>query len=371
MASSILFAPCPPALTKLVEPYATKIGLHTLPLHIHQVIAAFVVYHFIFAVISPILSSTIFPTIYRNFDKRTKVNWNVHVVSFAQSTFICILAIWAACNDPERDAWSKDEAAMLKRTFGYSEVQGAVQAYAEGYFIWDLFMSAWHLDIFGLGFLAHAASAVMVFSLGFRPFVNYWASVFVLFEISSPFLNIHWFCDKTGMTGSLTQLINGFFLLTSFFCCRLVWGTWNAFLVFGDLKTLYPNPSALLPPAPTPVDSLLPDQDDHLKAAEVVVSPFAGKTLPLWLIMAYLGSNSILNLLNYYWFSRMIQTVTARFTKDKPVKKGKMEKKEKKEESVEVDANGKVWVEGTDVDIGTTAEVAKEKLKKRTVTRQA
>jgi len=167
MASSVLFAPCPPALTELVKPYATKIGLHSLPLHIHQVIAAFVVYHFIFAVISPVLSSIALPKTYRNFDKRTKVNWNVHVVSFIQSTFICVLAIWAARNDPQRDAWSTDEAAMLKRTFEYSHIQGAVQAYAEGYFIWDLFMSAWHLDIFGLGFLAHAASAVMVFSLGF------------------------------------------------------------------------------------------------------------------------------------------------------------------------------------------------------------
>jgi len=292
----------------------------------------------------------------------------VHVVSFIQSTFICVLAIWAACNDPQRDAWSKDEAAMLKRTFEYSHIQGAVQAYAEGYYIWDLFMSAWHLDIFGLGFLAHAASAVMVFSLGFRPFVNYWASVFVLFEISSPFLNIHWFCDKTGMTGSLTQLINGFFLLTSFFCCRLIWGTWNAILVFGDLYSIYDNPPSVLRPSD---DNLI--HPDHLETDEIVAHPFAGKSLPLWLIMVYLGSNAILNLLNYYWFGRMIQTVSARFTKDKPAKKEKKEKKEKKgkEETIEVDANGKIWVEGTDVNVGTTVEVAKEKLKKRTVTRQA
>ena len=87
--------------------------------------------------------------------------------------------------------------------------------------------------------------------------------------------------------------------------------------------------------------------------------------------MAYLGSNTILNLLNYYWFGRMIQTVSARFTKkDKPAKKERKEKKEK-EETIEVDANGKIWVEGTDVSVGTTVEVAKEKLKKRTVTRQA
>ncbi|PWW74545.1 DUF887-domain-containing protein [Tuber magnatum] len=362
MASSILFATCPPVLTQLVEPYATKIGLHSLPLHIHQVIFAFLLYHFIFFVVSPILSTIILPKTYRNFDKRTRVNWDVHIVSFFQSSFICALAIWAACNDPERDAWSKDEDAMLKRTFGYSRIQGAVQAYAEGYFIWDLVISAWHLDIFGLGFLAHAASAVIVFSLGFRPFVNYWASVFVLFEISSPFLNIHWFCDKTGKTGSYRQLVNGFFLLISFFCCRVIWGTWNSVLVFGDLLTLYKNPPLVL---------LSLDDDlihpDPLETDEIVTHPFAGKNIPFWLIMAYLGSNITLNLLNYYWFGRMIQTVSSRFTKkDKPVKKEK-----EKSENTEVDADGKVWVEGTDVNVGTTVEVAKEKLKKRAVTRQA
>jgi len=66
----------------------------------------------------------------------------------------------------------------------------------------------------------------------------------------------------------------------------------------------------------------------------------------------------------------MIQTVSARFTKKDKLAKKKKEKKEK-EETIEVDANGKIWVEGTDVDVGTTVEVAKEKLKKRTVTRQA
>lgn len=54
---------------------------------------------------------------------------------------------------------------------------------------------------------------------------------------------------------------------------------------------------------------------------------FAGKSVPMWLACVYLGSNSVLNLLNYYWFSRMIQTVASRFTGG-----GK-----KKVETVEVD----------------------------------
>jgi hypothetical protein len=33
-----------------------------------------------------------------------------------------------------------------------------------------------------------------------RPFLNYFAPTFILYELSSPFLNIHWFLDKVNMT---------------------------------------------------------------------------------------------------------------------------------------------------------------------------
>lgn len=35
--------------------------------------------------------------------------------------------------------------------------------------------------------------------------------------------------------------------------------------------------------------------------------------LPLWLGSAYLASNLVLNVLNYYWFGKMIQTIRTRF----------------------------------------------------------
>lgn len=54
----------------------------------------------------------------------------------------------------------------------------------------------------------------------------------------------------------------------------------------------------------------------------MVPHPFAGKSVPLWLACIYLGSNSILNLLNYYWFTKMVQTVASRFTGDKKGGKG-------------------------------------------------
>ena len=52
--------------------------------------------------------------------------------------------------------------------------------------------------------------------------MNYYGCVFLLYELSTPFLNIHWFCDKLNLTGSKIQLYNGFLLLGTFFLCRLV-----------------------------------------------------------------------------------------------------------------------------------------------------
>ena len=54
-----------------------------------------------------------------------------------------------------------------------------------------------------------------------RPFVNYYGCIFILWELSTPFLNIHWFLDKVNMTGSRAQLYNGYLLLFSFFSSQL------------------------------------------------------------------------------------------------------------------------------------------------------
>jgi hypothetical protein len=40
------------------------------------------------------------------------------------------------------------------------------------------------------------------------PFVAYHSARFLLWELSTPFLNIHWMLDKTGQTGSPLQLVN-------------------------------------------------------------------------------------------------------------------------------------------------------------------
>lgn len=100
-------------------------------------------------------------------------------------------------------------------------------------------------------------------------------------------LNIHWFCDKLNLTGSKPQLYNGLLLIFTFFSCRIVWGPIQSFRVFRDVFDAYRNPP---------------------------VVGEQGVPVPLWLALVYLGSNTILNCLNYYWFGRMIDAVRKRFT---------------------------------------------------------
>ena len=54
-----------------------------------------------------------------------------------------------------------------ERIWGYDGAGGMIQGFAAGYFLWDLIVCVRWLDLFGWGMLAHAISALVVFSVGF------------------------------------------------------------------------------------------------------------------------------------------------------------------------------------------------------------
>lgn len=153
----------PPAwLRSATEPYALWLTSPTLADHIHEVILAFVFYQFIHSFLSPWLSPILFPQSYPKLNARTKLNWDIHVVSLVQSILINAAALWVMYVDTERNSMSSGE-----RVFGYTGACGLIQALAVGYFVYDLIVSVAHLKMFGIGMLFHAISALWVFSLGF------------------------------------------------------------------------------------------------------------------------------------------------------------------------------------------------------------
>lgn len=165
--------PIPPSewLSQAVQPFADYFHLTTLPLHIHEVIGSFLAYTFINKVVAPQVSIRLFPEKYSKFSAERKLNWDVHVVSLCQSTLINVLALWVMFVDEERKNMTAQE-----RVHGYTGAAGMIQGLATGYFLWDLMITLQNLRVFGIGMLAHATSALLVFSFGFVSICNVWNS---------------------------------------------------------------------------------------------------------------------------------------------------------------------------------------------------
>ncbi len=151
-----------PWLSDLVRPLSEKLGLKTLPLHIHEVAAAALLYGVIFYPISPIVSRLVAPQHYAHLPRKRRLNWDAHVVSMVQSLLINGLALWVMFVDDERHQMDAEG-----RVWGYTGASAFIQALAAGYFVWDLIVTSLNFDVFGPGTLAHAVAALIVFSLGF------------------------------------------------------------------------------------------------------------------------------------------------------------------------------------------------------------
>ena len=145
-----------------IQPIADRLGLQTLPLHVHEVLLAATFYRYLNTYLSPALSTWAFPGIYPRLPPRTAINWNIHVVSLVQSIFICGSALWVLLMDHERE-----NSDAKGRIWGYNGAAGMTQAFAAGYFVWDVMVSMGHIDVLGWASLVHAVSALVIVTLGF------------------------------------------------------------------------------------------------------------------------------------------------------------------------------------------------------------
>ncbi|MCJ1310682.1 hypothetical protein MMC25_004348 [Agyrium rufum] len=365
--------PCPAILRSLSIPLAETVNLPTLPLHIHEVIFSFTLYTVTHIYIAPLISTRLFPKIYPSLNGRTRLNWNTRCVSLLQSTLINVLALWVCFVDEERQAMDWRE-----RVWGYTGAGGMIQGFAAGYFLYDTILCALYVDVYGWGMLAHGVSAATVYCLGFRPFVNYYGATFILYELSSPFLNFHWFFDKLDMTGTLPQLINGIILASTFFCCRLLWGSYSSFRVLQDVWAAIHNPGSVdlerevmegalgLAPSATDVAGLMAryHAGTGMSVQEEIMA-FAGeRRVPLWLAVSYAVSNITLNSLNWVWFGKMIEALRKRFTPEEQEKAQRKQdamraQKKKMRMPLQVGVDG---IGGVEMEFGDDGEVLDEKI---------
>lgn len=81
--------------------------------------------------------------------------------------------------------------------------------------------------------------------------------------------------------------------------------------------------------------------------------------VPIWLAVVYLGSNIVLNTLNFYWFGKMIETIRKRFqghatseNHDRPDRKASQKARD----------NEVVVVEGVEVTTMADGEIVEERV---------
>ncbi|KAL6301783.1 DUF887-domain-containing protein [Sparassis latifolia] len=200
-------------LEEIAHPIARVFDLPYLPPHFPALVYAFLGFYALHLVVSPLLSARLFPVSYGKLATRRQINnWNIQVVSFLHVFVVVPLA--ARC------LWS--ESLNEDRAFGWDDKLGTTVAVACGYFLWDCVDGILNFD--DVGFIVHGVSCFIIYMGIFRPFLGYYACRFLSWELSTIFLNIHRFLDRTGRTGSTAQAVNGAFLLGTFFFARIVWG---------------------------------------------------------------------------------------------------------------------------------------------------
>lgn len=127
-----------------------------------------------------------------------------------------------------------------------------------------------------------------------RPFGPYYGIQYSLVELSTPFVNIHWFLNKMGLAGSKLQVVNGIVLMITFACCRLLWGSYMTFTFFGDVWTAI-----------------------HAEKPSFTLYDYSSSELPLalehhapgWVAVAFMFTHTVVMSLSIFWFSKMVATM--------------------------------------------------------------
>lgn len=241
--------------------------------HWHE-IAISAVFYFLVHRISPAICSKWVGLAYTNLEKKTKINFDIHVVSMVQCVVSVGIIFFGFGNDYFLNRLADPEGSV----FGYNPFLGFLAAVSIGYFIWDLFVCAWYFKFFGLGFFFHGLAALYVFLCSLWPFCLPWTPAFLVFELSTPFLNINWFSTRlpAGTINSTVVAINGILLLISFFSVRIIWGFYAAAIVAYDMYRMLDRS-------------------------------------PLFFPVSILLFNVILDSLNVFWFTKMLAIAKKKF----------------------------------------------------------
>lgn len=159
----------------------------------------------------------------------------------------------------------------LDHLYGYSV--GAMKLFQSscGYFMWDLYVSAFSKNV-EWAFVLHAASCVLCYSFVQYPYLHYYGVRFLLFEISTPFLNIMQLLRQLRYKGTFYFIIQCAFFLT-FVLTRIIYGSYISYYFW-------------------------------LESLDLL---YSGEQHSTFVVLYYCFANIALNSINVFWMTTMIK----------------------------------------------------------------
>ncbi|OBT91629.1 Nonribosomal Peptide Synthase (NRPS) [Pseudogymnoascus verrucosus] len=201
------------------------------------------------------------------------------------------MALWVVLNDQERSNMTDAQ----ERLWGYSKKAGMLTGYSMGYYLWDLITMMKNTRSFGTGMLLHSQS-----------FLQFYAPWGILYQLSNPFLQVHWFCDMLDMTGCNVQLCNGLALLFVFFWSRIICGNYQSLGLYHDIWTSYCKNHS-----PISFDSGVMGLANR-NPSDTCQATQEG-CVPLWLAFTTSLAVAALSVMNCFWFYKLIRSMNRRF----------------------------------------------------------
>ena len=162
-------------------------------------------------------------------DVRFQVKWSDHWVALLHAIIASILAVRNVLGCTEASGCMPKD-----HLFGYSPTLGRQVSLTLGYFVWDLLIILSDLRYYGLAFLVHGIIGFSSFFVGLSPVLMPYAPGFLLYEVSTVFLNLHWILEHVSASAAVC-LFNDVLLAASFFAVRLLYGNWLTMCMIGDL----------------------------------------------------------------------------------------------------------------------------------------
>lgn len=168
------------------------------------------------------------------------------------------------------------DKSMLRDPFhSVSPMSQFVLIISAGFFIWDLVVCLYRVRQEGPPFVLHGLLCSIFYNYVIRTGnFHLYGCAFLMWECSTPFTQFRWILHKMGLGGSKLFVVNGLLMISTFFCCRILLGTWLSYTYFRRCRSYMGSPDAR-------ISSLL---------------------LSLFGVMCL-----VLNGLNYFWFGKMIK----------------------------------------------------------------